>query len=176
MVEKQVIVSGIEISHTGLFSVKDIEQNLTKYIEKKGYVLNDKTHDIIADPNAAKHTIIFTFSKKTSQYDTSIFKAKVCFENMTKSHALRNDIKIVCDKGKVTILFTGLSKSLKEGFVGYTPFRYFFTFLRSKFITKKYDDIPGAGLDADIKDVYDEVHLYIKHTDLKEISEDTDVS
>ena len=170
--ERQVIVPNLTIEHKGFFSSIDIERLVETHFIKRGYTLKSKENEVIADPKNKQHIIIVKYTKKTSEYDVSVAQITFHFSHIAKELRLKNGRKTACEKGELTVSFRGISDSAKEGFIGYTPIRYFFVFMRSKFITKKYDYVPGKGLERDIKNAYEEIYLYIKHTDYKEIESD----
>ncbi len=175
MTEKKLLSQGIQISHTGLFRPKIIEELMQKSVQKQGYHLENVSHDVSVQEQTKNHTSTFTFTKSLTEYDSSSLVVNCSFTNMKPTKVVQNDVESQAQKGTVTVSFTAHRLSKREGFFkssmsGTTSYmRYFFHILFSKFIKRsKYDNV-GNVVENEIRQMQDDLATFIKHKKYHEV-------
>lgn len=162
MAERLLIVSNLEYKYKGTYSMKKLDLTIQDTMRLRGYSEDNIEHYITAAEEGKKQIIKYTYSKKTTPYDTSIIIIRAIHENVIPVQVKISGKISDRQQGTLRVVFRGEVKSNREGFIGYTPWIYFWRVIGAKFVSSKIAPQMGTDIDGTIKAVYDELWLFTR--------------
>ncbi|MFT4312983.1 MAG: hypothetical protein ACMXYA_01110 [Candidatus Woesearchaeota archaeon] len=178
MVERKLISEGIEITHTGLFFPKQVEQLVTDALKKFSYDIHTTNHFIQSTEEHKTHTTKFLCKKDLTEFDYITLTVSCSFANMIPVMVQKQEFETTAQKGMVKISFTALLEGKREGVFGKSRggltnkgqyIKYFFHILFSKFFKKSQYEQVDASVEDEIREMQDDISIVLKKQKLVEV-------
>ncbi len=153
MVEKKIVVERMNIDYKGIFSAKDLINEIKKTARELGYSKTAK-EDIEerTTPEGRNAWIEIRLQKAKFDYMQFLIKVIVSFENLREIKTTIDGQKVKLDQGEVHIQFMSLIITEMAGRWTVTrPSYYFWSGLHQKFVNIKKKLMYDAELANDTK-------------------------
>ncbi|MEM3127015.1 MAG: hypothetical protein QW331_03025 [Candidatus Woesearchaeota archaeon] len=151
--EKKIVVERMNVEYKGIFSVKDMINDLKRNAEELGYTRTAKedTYETVT-PESRSARIELRLQKAKFDYMQFLIKVIINLNNMREITTTIDGKKVKLDQGEANIHFMSfIITEMKGHWTSRRPTYYFFKGLKEKFINIKEKLMYDAELANDTK-------------------------
>ena len=161
MAEKDVVITGLSVSYTGLFNYADLFRLIDAFLIDKGYDRKEAKHVETVKPEGKYIEIGLGPGKALSDYAKSNLSIGIKANGIKEVTATIDGVKQKLNSGTVTVTFEGVLETDYEGRWENKPFYLFLKILWDKYVIKTFTGGFEKIIKADIEQLRDQVKGYL---------------
>lgn len=164
MVEKNLVIDGLELKYKGLFNVKELFDEIDKIIKERGYSRFEKKREERIKPTGKEFSIELRPVKQKTQFYELMVKIRINIANLQDVEVVVDDTKRQMQQGEVDIIFDAWALTDFRGRWEQTPWFYILRALFEKAFFKVRTDKYIGELIEDVHYFYNNVrsHLHMQ--------------
>jgi len=161
MAEKDVILTGITVSYTGLFNYADLYRLIDAWLIERGYDCKEGKHTETVTPDGKSIEVSLEPTKGLADYARCILKVKIAASKLKDVTITLDGTKQKINSGTVTVTIDGLLETDYEGRWEGRPMFVFFKILYDKYIFKTFTGGFEKLIKHDVESLRDQIKGYL---------------
>ena len=134
MLEKKIVIDGLELHYEGLFDLNELLKAIDKYAKERGYAKAEKRRQEIVTPSGKEFSMELRPTKVKTEYYALMIKIRMNITNLKEVEVLKNKVKTKLNKGNVNMVFDAWALTDYRKRWEQKPLYYFLRALVDKFI------------------------------------------
>jgi hypothetical protein len=161
MSEKNLYLDGLELDYEGTFDIKELLKTIDGLIKQRGYSKGEKRREEVIREKGKAFSMELRPVKKKTDYFVLMIKMRIHITDMTDVEVIKDDMKTMMNKGKVSILFDAWTTTDYEFRWEKKPLFYFLRNLFERTIYKFHTDRFAGELVEDTRFIMNNIRAFL---------------
>ena len=161
MVEKNLVVHGLELKYKGVFDLNKLLSKIDSLIAEKGYKRVEKKRREYVMEKGKEFSIELRPVKKKTDYHDLMIKIRINIVNLQDVEIVVDDIKKKMHQGEVDIIFDGFTYTDYKGRWEQTPWYWFVRSMLERIFFQVHTGKYVGELIEDVHYFYNEVRAHL---------------
>ena len=105
MVEKVLVLDGLELNYEGIFDLNRLLRTINDLLAQKGYKQSEKVREEIIKPTGKFFSIELRPGKAMSDYEALMIKIRMEINNLQDIDVIIDNVKTKANKGNIRMIF-----------------------------------------------------------------------
>jgi len=107
MVEKELVIDGLELNYTGLFKLSTLLRTIDELLAEKGYSKNEKHREERVRPSGKSFVMELRPTRTMSAYESVMVKMRITISDINEVEVIIDNKKRNVEQGTIHIIFDG---------------------------------------------------------------------
>jgi len=161
MSEKKLYLDGLELDYEGVFDIKELLKTTDGLIKQRGYAKGEKRREELVRAGGKEFSIELRPVKKKTDFFLLMVKMRIHITGITDVEVMKDDIRTIMNKGKVSIIFDAWTTTDYEFRWEQKPLYYFLRNLFERGIYKFHTDRYSGELVEDTRFFYNNIKAFL---------------